>query len=98
MLLENSIRVVQEWYRETSRNALKDALAEERYYGERDGEKRGEARGKKLGEKIGKKLGIELGLKQKSIETAKKLLKRDMPIEEIVDITELSKEEILSLM
>ena len=40
MSLENSIRVVQEWYKETSKNALKDALAEERYYGERDGEKR----------------------------------------------------------
>ena len=89
-IMENSIRVVQEWYKETSKNALKDALAEERYYGERDGEKRGEARGKKLG----KKLGIE----QTRFETAKKLLKRDMPIEDIADITKLSKKEILSLI
>ena len=87
--MENSIRVVQEWYKESSRNAWQNALAEERYYGKRDGEKLGEARGKKL--------GIELGLKQNRFETAKKLLKRDMSIEEIADITELSKKEILSL-
>ncbi len=37
MSMENSIRVVQEWYNETSKTALQDALREERYYGERDG-------------------------------------------------------------
>ncbi len=89
MSLENSIRVVQEWYNETSKTALQDALAEERYYGERDGEKRG----KKQGLMLGKKQGI----KQKAIATAKKLLKRNMPIDDIVDVTELSKQEILSL-
>ena len=89
-IMENSIRVVQEWYKETSENAFQDALDEERYYGERDGEKRGEARGKKL--------GIELGLKQNKLETAKEMLKRDMPTELISDITKLPKEEILSLI
>ncbi len=76
-IMENSIRVVQEWYKETSRNALQDALAEERYYGEVAGEKR--------------------GIKQKAIETAKEMLKRDMPIDLIGEITKLSKKEILSL-
>ena len=76
-IMENSIRVVQEWYKETSRNALKDALAEERYYGERD--------------------GIELGLKQKSIETAKEMLKDDVSIDTIMKYTKLSKKDILSL-
>ena len=33
-IMENSIRVVQEWYKETSKNALQDALREERYQGE----------------------------------------------------------------
>ena len=81
MSLENSIRVVQEWYQETSRNAWQNALAEERYYGKRDGEK------------IGKKLGI----KQKALDTAREMLKRDMSIELISDITKLSKKEIISL-
>ncbi len=90
MSLENSIRVVQEWYKETSENAFQDALDEERYYGERDGEKRGEARGKKL--------GIELGLKQKSIETAKEMLKDDVSIDTIMKYTKLSNKEILSLI
>ena len=86
MSLENSIRVVQEWYKETSENALKDALAEERYYGERDGEARG------------KKLGIKLGLKQNKLETVKEMLKDDVSIDTIMKYTKLSKKDILSLM
>ena len=82
MSLENSIRVVQEWYKETSRNALQDALAEERYYGKVDGEKIGEKR----------------GIKQNKFETAKEMLKREMPIDLIGEITKLSKKEILSLV
>ena len=88
-IMENSIRVVQEWYKETSRNALQNALAEERYYGERDGEKRGEARGRMLGKK--------LGIKQTRFETAKEMLKDDFSIDTIAKYTKLSKKEILSL-
>ena len=81
-IMENSIRVVQEWYKETSRNALQDALAEERYYGKVDGEK------------IGKKLGI----KQTRFETAKEMLKDNMKLDTIMKYTKLSKKEILSLI
>ena len=77
-IMENSIRVVQEWYKESSKNAFQDALDEERYYGKRD--------------------GIELGLKQKSIETAKEMLKDDVSIDTIMKYTKLSKKDILSLM
>ncbi len=77
MSMENSIRVVQEWYNETSKTALQDALREERYYGERDGERD--------------------GIKQKAIETAQEMLKRNMAVELISDITKLPKSEILSL-
>ena len=40
------------------------------------------------------KKGIEKGEKKKQLEIAKKLLEKNMPIEEIIEITELSKEEI----
>ena len=55
--MENSIRVVQEWYKETSRNALQDALAEERYYGKVDGEKIGEKKGEK---KSARRIAVEM--------------------------------------
>ena len=41
--------------------------------------------------------GKEEGRKQEKISTAKKLLNLKMPIEQIAEITELSKEEILKL-
>ena len=41
--------------------------------------------------------GVEQGEKKKQIEIAKKLLKKGMTIEEIVEITELSKEELEKL-
>ena len=57
--------------------------------------------GIEIGIEQGKKKGIEQGkregLKQNKIETAKKLLKLKMPIEQIVEVTELTKEEILKL-
>ncbi len=41
--------------------------------------------------------GLLEGEKAKSIEIAKKMLKKDIPIEEIIDLTGLSKEEIEKL-
>ena len=41
-----------------------------------------------------KKNGKIEGEKKKSIEIAKKLLKLNMPLEQIIEITELTKEEI----
>ena len=44
-----------------------------------------------------KEEGIEEGERKKQIEMAKKLLNKNMPIEEIEEITELTKEEIQKL-
>ena len=52
-----------------------------------------EKRGKEKGKEEGK---IE-GKKEKQIEIAKKLLKRGMKIEEISEITELTKEELIKI-
>ena len=56
-------------------------------------EERGEARGKIIGREEGKKEGE----KQKQIEIAKKLLQRNMSIEDIKEITGLTEEEISKL-
>ena len=42
--------------------------------------------------------GIKQGQKQEKIKTAKKLLKIGMPIEQIIEITELEKEEIQKII
>ena len=47
--------------------------------------------------KEGKELGIELGALQKAVETAKKLLTRNFPLDEICDLTDLPKEKVLQL-
>ena len=49
------------------------------------------------GKKEGIKQGIEEGLKKAQIEMAKKLLKKEMTVEEIEEITKLTKEEIEKL-
>lgn len=46
------------------------------------------------GRSEGMREGMEQGIKKNKIETAKKLLKRKMPIGQIVEITELTEEEI----
>ena len=45
-------------------------------------------------EVCGKQEGKKEGQKEEKIRTAKKLLKLNMPIEQIIEITELTKEEI----
>lgn len=62
------------------------ALASAREKGEREGLKRGKEEGLKQGK--------EEGEKESKVKIAKKLLKLDRPINEIIEITELSKEEI----
>ena len=54
----------------------------------------GEARGKIIGREEGMKEGRKEGEKQKQIEIAKKMLNKNKPIEEIIEFTGLTKEEI----
>ena len=46
---------------------------------------------------IGISQGINQGLQKRNIEIAKSMLKKNMDIEDIIDITGLSKEEIKKL-
>ena len=44
--------------------------------------------------RLAKEEGISIGEKKKEIEIAKKMKAKNMPIEEIMELTELSKEDI----
>ena len=54
----------------------------------------GSEEGREEGRREGKTEGISIGEKNKKIEIAKKMKARNIPIEEIMELTELSKEEI----
>ena len=57
----------------------------------------GKEEGKEEGREEGKEEGREEGKRQKQIEIAKKMKLKDKPIEEIIDFTGLSKEDIENL-
>jgi predicted transposase/invertase (TIGR01784 family) len=61
---------------------------------ERIAEKRGEEIGKKRGEKKGEKKGM----KKEKLETARRMLNENFPIETIIKCTELTEEEIKAIM
>jgi len=67
---------------------------EKRY---RDGIEEGRAEGEKIGEEKGKIEGLKEGEKVKAIEIARKMLKKGLDIDDIIDITGLTKDEIESL-
>ena len=58
------------------------------------GEKLGLEKGEKLGLEKGEKLGKSIGLKEEKIRIAKKMIEKGNSLEDIIDITELTKEEI----
>ena len=62
--------------------------------GEKRGEERGEKRGERRGKKIGEKIGIEKGIRINQMEIIKKLKKIGLDINKIIEVTNLSKEEI----
>ena len=53
-----------------------------------------EERGKERGKEIGKEIGIELGKQEQKLETARKLLLRGDSYDEIMEILDLTMEEI----
>ena len=65
--------------------------------GKKKGKREGLEEGRKEGEREGLRKGIGEGIKQNRIETARKLLKKNIKPEEIAEITELSIEEIKQL-
>ena len=65
--------------------------------GERRGIEIGEARGIEIGEARGERRGIEIGKHNTSLNFAKTMLKNNYSIDNIMDITGLSREEIEKL-
>ena len=66
--------------------------------GERRGIEIGEARGIEIGEARGERRGIEIGKHNTSLNFAKTMLKNNYSIDNIMEITGLSREEIEGLM
>ena len=62
-----------------------------------DGEARGERRGIEIGEARGERRGIEIGKHNTSLNFAKTMLKNNYSIDNIMEITGLSREEIEKL-
>lgn len=77
---------------------LKERYERDRISAENTWKERGLAAGRKEGIEQGRKEGIEQGIKEgeksKAIEIAKKMKDKDILLEEIIDITGLTKEEI----
>ena len=65
--------------------------------GERRGIEIGEARGIEIGEARGERRGIEIGKHNTSLNFAKTMLKNNYSIDNIMEITGLSREEIEKL-
>lgn len=72
------------------------ALSSARKRGTEEGLKQGKKEGLEQGKKEGLEQGKKEGMKKKQIEIAKKLLDQQMSIEQILAITDLSKQEILN--
>ena len=53
--------------------------------------------GEKIGERRGEKIGLEKGKKEKQNDIARKMLKRNMSIEDIIELTGLTQEELEKL-
>ena len=77
--------------------AIKQGLQEGRERGLEEGRKEGIKEGIKEGREEGREEGIKEGIAQDRIEIAKNMLREKMPIDIIVRITGLTKEEIEKL-
>lgn len=74
-----------------------EGLEQGKKEGLEQGKKEGIEQGKKEGLEQGKKEGLERGQKDEKIKTAQRLLKLDLSINQIVEATQLSREDILKL-
>ena len=90
---ENAVRA----YRTEMEASKKEGLEKGHKAGLKEGIKKGMEKGMKKGIEQGLKKGIETGKRKEKLEMAKRLLKRDMVIEDIADITGLPIDEIEKL-
>ena len=79
------------------KHARKEGLEEGRAEGRAEGRVEGRAEGRAEGRVEGRAEGLTEGANAKAREMAKKMLQKNKPIEEIVEFTELSEAEVLSI-
>ena len=87
----------EDMYMEELIERMKADLRHRRKQAVREGRREGRREGKREGRLEGRLEGLQEGILQHSIETAKKMLERNMLIEDISDITGLSIDEINKL-
>ena len=61
------------------------------------GEKRGEERGEERGEKCGEERGKKQGSMNEKLIIARRMLEKNYPMEQVVDLTMLTKQEVEEL-
>lgn len=91
----NELRQTAIWEENSAKHYAREQGLKE---GRRLGIKMGKEEGRKEGREEGIQQGIKKGAKEKQIEIAKRMLKNGMKLEDIQEITELTKEEIENLI
>ena len=87
----------EEWETFRSENELEEEYQLGIEYAKEEGKKEGIEKGIEKGIELGKQEGIELGKLQGIKNVVKSMLDKNIDIKDIVDITGLSEEKILSL-
>ncbi len=85
------------WFREKAILDYNSGMSSALRRGRQEGRKEGRQQGRQEGRKEGETLGIAKGEKKAKLETAKKMIKKGINIETILEITGLAKEEIMSI-
>lgn len=96
-LRDKAIRDERNMIECTREEAIRQGLEEGRKKGQEEGREKGIREGMREGMKEGKKEGRKEGRKEEKVKIARQLLQMEMPIEQIIKVTELSKEEIEKL-
>ena len=95
--MRDMVKFLSEWTRKSNENGWERYLEDVRYESEEVGRQEGRQEGMQLGIQKGRQFGFKSGSKETTRNTALKMKNRGYAIEEISEITNLSKEEILSL-
>ena len=80
-----------------SRRMYQTDLASDLATAEDRGERRGIEIGERRGIEIGERRGAERGERNRSFEVARRMLRRNRPVDEIAEITDLSVEDVEGL-
>ena len=88
--MEQALRFMERFVNDEEVRNLYDKINDVEYYARKEGHESGLAEGKIEGEKFGRKA--------EKLEMAKNMLKKSIPLNDIIEITSLTKNEIEALL